>query len=100
MSIDYFEAQREMEDALACEAMSTGELMRVTASQYHARGENCPWDCYSCPGNIAAEEADAEAANQEWWDSMTSEEQADYMARIAAAEDAEAARLAELDLPF
>lgn len=97
MSIDYFEAQREREDALAFEAMTTGELMRATANQYHARGENCPWDCGSCPGNIAAEEWDAE---QEWLAKSEEERQA-IIDRVAAAEAAEAARVAALpELPF
>lgn len=33
------------------EHYSTAELTSLTAAQYHARGEGCPWDCSRCPGN-------------------------------------------------
>lgn len=44
------------------EHMTTAELMRATSDDYHRRGEGCPWDCSRCPGNIAADEAEARQA--------------------------------------
>ena len=89
-------ARREQEDALASEHMPLGDLMSATAASYHARGENCPWDCAGCPGNIAADEADAEAA----WEALTDAERQEIADRAARYEAAEQARLAELAPPF
>lgn len=49
-------ASKERAEALANENMPIGELMSMTSAQYHRQGQNCPWDCGSCPGNIAADE--------------------------------------------
>jgi hypothetical protein len=35
---------------------------RDVANWHHAQGQNCPFDCSGCPGNIAAYEAEAEDA--------------------------------------
>lgn len=46
------------------ENLSTSELMGATSRQYHARGENCSWDCGSCPGNSYAEQEEDWAFEQ------------------------------------
>src|SRR6059058_3567540 len=51
----------EQERADSSEWMTTSQLMSATASQYHARGEGCPWDCSRCPGNVEADEAERAA---------------------------------------
>lgn len=51
----------EQERADSSEWMTTSQLMSAAASQYHARGEGCPWDCANCPGNREAEEYERSA---------------------------------------
>lgn len=60
----------EQERADSSEWMTTSQLMSATSADYHRRGENCPWDCSRCPGNIAADEAERAA--------ILAEEQAAY----------------------
>lgn len=48
------------------EHASTSEIMRETSFQYHQRGENCPWDCGSCPGNIEADEMEARMSDPKY----------------------------------
>lgn len=57
-----FGLYEDLEDHLAPPA-----TMSETASYYHGvLGTDCPWDCGSCPSNIAVAEMEAAEAD-EWW---------------------------------
>lgn len=66
------------------EHASTSELMVATAADYHRRGENCPFDCGRCPGNIAAEEAERRLHEEE--ERLLAEEEAKQKAQEANAQ--------------